>query len=264
MQGPLTISVAPNGARRSKADHPAIPLSAPEIALAAEQCADAGASLLHLHVRDADGRHSLSPDHYRAAIDAIEDRIGDRLVLQITTESCGIFDLAAQMAAVLEVKPVAASFAVREFIADPEDEPRARKFFAEVRAIGTTPQFIIYEPAEINRLRDLIAAGIIPFPAPAVLFVLGRYTAGPSSNPSSLIPFLTRWGQEEPWTVCGFGPSELGVAAAAIAMGGHVRVGFENNLQRPDGSLLTSNAEQVATVAAMARSLGRQVGPISN
>ncbi len=264
MEGPLTISVAPNGARRSKADHPAIPLSPAEIAVAAEQCADAGAALLHLHVRDGEGRHSLSPDRYRAAIDAIEDRIGERLVLQITTESCGIFDVATQMAAVLEVKPAAASFAVREFIADSKDEPQARDFFAAVRDLGTTPQFILYEPAEIERLRELIAAGVIPFPAPAVLFVLGRYTTGPSSNPLSLIPFLTRWGDREPWTICSFGPSELRVAAAAVALGGHVRVGFENNLQRPDGSFLVSNAEQVANVAAVARSIGRPVGAISN
>jgi 3-keto-5-aminohexanoate cleavage enzyme len=264
MEGPLTISVAPNGARRSKADHPAIPLSPSEIALDAEQCADAGAVLLHLHVRDAEGRHSLSPDRYRTAIDAIEDRIGDRLTLQITTESCGIFDLATQMAAVLEVKPAAASFAVREFIAASKDEPQAREFFAAVRDLGTTPQFILYEPAEIDRLRELIAIGVIPFRAPAVLFVLGRYTAGTSSNPLSLIPFLTRWGDQEPWTVCSFGPSELRVAAAAIALGGHVRVGFENNLRRPDGSFLTSNAQQVATVAAVARLLGRPVDTISN
>src|ERR1700691_4140570 len=158
MTVPLTISVAPNGARRSKADHPALPLSSAEIAEEAERCADAGAALLHLHVRDANGRHSLSPAAYRSAIDAIRQRIGERLVVQITTESCGIFKVDAQMAAVLEVKPPAASFALRGFIPNPSDEPRAREFFAAVRELGTTPQFILYEPAEIDRLRDLMSA----------------------------------------------------------------------------------------------------------
>ena len=78
MLAPLIISVAPNGARRSKMDHPAIPLSSAEIADEAARCADEGAALLHLHVRDA--------------------------------ESCGIFTVDAQMAAVLSVKPPAASF----------------------------------------------------------------------------------------------------------------------------------------------------------
>jgi 3-keto-5-aminohexanoate cleavage enzyme len=259
MAAPLIISVAPNGARRSKLDHPAIPLTPAEIAEEAERCADAGAALLHLHVRDADGKHSLSPGAYRSAIDAIQRRVGNRLLLQITTESCGIFTVDVQMAAVLSVKPPAASFAVREFCANPRDEPRARDFFAAVRDLGTLPQFILYEPAEIDRLRDLMSAGVIPFPAPSVLFVLGRYAAGPSSAPASLVPFLARWGDKEPWTVASFGLSELRVAAAVIALGGDIRVGLENNLQRPDGSYLESTAEQVTAVAALARLLHRPI-----
>jgi 3-keto-5-aminohexanoate cleavage enzyme len=259
MTAPLLISVAPNGARRSKTDHPAIPLSSAEIADEAERCADAGAALLHLHVRDADGKHSLSPEAYRSAIDAIRRRLGQRLMVQITTESCGIFGIAAQMDAVLEVKPPAASFALREFIANPGDEPRARDFFAAVRDLGTLPQFIMYEPAEIDRLRQLMSTGVIPFPAPSVLFVLGRYAAGPSPEPASLVPFLARWGDKDPWTACSFGPSELRVAAAAIALGGDIRVGFENNLQRPDGSYLASTAEQVTAVVSLARLLHRPI-----
>ncbi len=259
MAGPLIISVAPNGARRTKGDHPKIPLSPAELAIEAERCADAGAALMHVHVRDADGRHSLSPDAYRSALDAIRRRVADRLLLQITTESCGIFAIAVQMAAVLAVKPPAASFALREFIATEADEPRARDFFAAVHDFGTVPQFILYDPAEIDRLRHLISTGVIPFPAPAVLFVLGRYASGPSSDPASLVPFLSRWGNDEGWTVASFGPSELRVAAAAIAIGGHVRVGFENNLQRPDGSYLDSTAEQVTAVAALARLLDRRI-----
>ena len=192
-------------------------------------------------------------------MDAIQRRVGNRLVLQITTESCGIFAVDVQMASVLAVKPPAASFALREFIAAPADEPRARDFFAAVRDLGTVPQFILYEPAEIDRLRELTSAGVIPFPAPSVLFVLGRYAAGPSSEPASLVPYLARWGDKEGWTVAGFGSSELRVAAAAIALGGHVRVGFENNLQRPDGSYLASTAEQVTAVVALARLLHRPI-----
>jgi 3-keto-5-aminohexanoate cleavage enzyme len=259
MPAPLIISVAPNGARRTKLDHPAIPLSSAEIADEAERCADAGAALLHLHVRDADGKHSLAADTYRNAIDAIRRRVGERLILQITTESCGIFGVEAQMESVLAVKPQAASFALREFVAASDDESRARDFFAAVRELGILPQFILYEPAEIDRLRELMTTRVIPFPAPSVLFVLGRYAAGPSSEPASLVPFLARWGDREAWTVATFGASELRVAAAAIALGGHVRVGFENNLQRPDGSYLASTAEQVTAVAALARHLHRPI-----
>jgi uncharacterized protein (DUF849 family) len=262
MNEPLRISVAPNGARRSKQDHPAIPLTPAELAIEAEQCADAGAVLLHLHVRDSNGKHTLSPDRYRYALDAIRNRVGSRLLLQITTESVGMFDIRTQMDTVLAVRAPAASFAIRELIPDVAAEPQARDFFATVAAIGTVPQFILYHPDEIDRLRALQASGVIPFSNADVLFVLGRYTdnhhpAGATALAHVLVPFLSRWGNDPAWTVCAFGAGELAIAAAAIGLGGHIRVGFENNLQRPDGSILSGNAEQVAAVAALARTVGR-------
>ena len=70
---------APNGARRSKDDHEALPLTPEELAACAESVADAGAAMLHLHVRDKQGKHSLDPDSYRAAISSIRDRVGDQI-----------------------------------------------------------------------------------------------------------------------------------------------------------------------------------------
>jgi 3-keto-5-aminohexanoate cleavage enzyme len=213
-------------------------------------------------VRDSNGKHTLSPDRYRYALDAIRNRVGSRLLLQITTESVGMFEIRTQMDTVLAVRPPAASFAIRELIPDVAAEPQARDFFAAVAAIGTVPQFILYHPDEIDRLRALQAGGVIPFRNADVLFVLGRYTD--NHHPGSatalahvLVPFLSRWGDDPAWTVCAFGAGELAIAAAAIGLGGHIRVGFENNLQRPDGSILSGNAEQVAAVAALARTLGR-------
>ena len=255
MSEPLRISVAPNGARRSKHDHPAIPLTPAELASEAEQCAAAGAVILHVHVRDSNGKHTLSPDIYRHALDAIQRRVGNRLLLQITTESVGLFDRQTQMDSVLAVRPPAASFAIRELIPDAAAEAQARDFFAAVAAIGTVPQFILYHPDEIDRLRGLQASGVIPFENPDVLFVLGRYTDNRGAD--DLAPFLARWGTGPAWTVCAFGAGELAIAAAAIGLGGHIRVGFENNLQRPDGTLLSGNAEQVAAVATLARMVGR-------
>jgi 3-keto-5-aminohexanoate cleavage enzyme len=86
---PLVVAVAPNGARRTKVDHPLLPLTPAEIAREAELCAAAGASVLHLHVRAADGRHTLDPDLYRSAVEAVRRTIGDRMVIQITTEAVG-------------------------------------------------------------------------------------------------------------------------------------------------------------------------------
>jgi uncharacterized protein (DUF849 family) len=76
---PLIITIAPNGARKTKVDHPALPMTPSEIADAAATCRDAGASMIHLHVRDRQGRHTLDPDAYRAAIWAIKEAVGEEI-----------------------------------------------------------------------------------------------------------------------------------------------------------------------------------------
>src|SRR5690606_4063657 len=106
---PAPIAVAPNGGRRTKADHPALPVGPDEIARTAAECADAGAAMIHVHVRDAAGRHVLDADAYRTAIAAIQAETGDRLLIQITSESLGIYDPEAQMAVVRATRPPAVS-----------------------------------------------------------------------------------------------------------------------------------------------------------
>jgi 3-keto-5-aminohexanoate cleavage enzyme len=257
VNAPAMIAVAPNGARRTKDDHPALPILPHELAAEARLCRDAGASLIHLHVRDNAGRHSLSPDRYRAAIDAIRDAVGDTLIVQITTESCGIYDRATQMETVRQVRPEAVSLALREIVAVPADEAEAGEFLHWVADANILPQYILYAPDEATRLRALMARRVVPQDRPAVLLVLGRHADGISSDPAGLWAFLNAWQDAGPWSVCAFGPSEIRVAAMALALGGDVRVGFENNLWRPDGALLSTNAEQVGAVAALTRTLGR-------
>jgi len=102
---PIAIAVAPNGARKTHADHPALPITPDELAACARQCVDAGAAMLHLHVRRPDGTHSLEPDDYRPAVAAVQQAVGDALVLQITTEAVGIYTPAQQMASVRALQP---------------------------------------------------------------------------------------------------------------------------------------------------------------
>jgi 3-keto-5-aminohexanoate cleavage enzyme len=95
----VIVTVAPNGGRKTKADHPALPLTADELARTAAECLERGASMIHLHVRDKDGGHSLDPEAYRSVIARICEEVGDRLVLQITSESLGRYSPAEQRAA---------------------------------------------------------------------------------------------------------------------------------------------------------------------
>ncbi len=81
---PLIITVAPNGAYKQAVDHPALPLTTQSLAQTAKQCLEAGAAMLHLHIRDAQGRHSLDLQGYQDAIAAVRAAVGQEMVLQVT------------------------------------------------------------------------------------------------------------------------------------------------------------------------------------
>jgi 3-keto-5-aminohexanoate cleavage enzyme len=256
MTDAVLVCVAPNGARRSKSDHPALPLSAPELAAEARSCLEAGAGALHLHVRDAEQQHTLDPRRYRQALSAIRASIGDALVLQITSEAVGRYSAAEQAAALQAVQPEAASVAVREMVPSAADESAAARFYAWALDARVALQHIVYSLDDTQRLVDLVRRQIIPGPA-AVLFVLGRYGVPAAIEPRVLISWLQQWPEHWPWMVCGFGPQEPRLAAAAVGLGGHVRVGFENNLSRPDGTDADSNAHNVHNSVLLARQAGR-------
>lgn len=253
---PVIVAVAPNGARKTKADHPALPITAEEIAATATACRDAGAAMIHLHVRDRDGRHSLDVDTYRAATAAVRAAVGRDLVVQATSEAAGRYRPKEQMQMVRDLKPEAVSLAVREIVPDEAAEPAAAAFLAWVRSEGIRPQYILYSDDDLRRFDDLIARGVVPGERQLVLFVLGRYTRGQTSEPRDLVPFLAANSHHHLWSVCAFGPRETACAVAAAALGGHVRVGFENNLHLPDGSLAADNAALVTAVAEGLRAIG--------
>ena len=252
----VMIMVAPNGARRGKAQHRALPLTVSELVADVSRCARAGSAAVHLHVRDAEGNHSLDPALYREAIAALRKSLPD-LVIQVTTEAVGRYTPAEQMATVRAVRPEAVSLALRELVPDAASEPEARAFFAWMAESRIAPQFILYAPEEVTRLIDLVDRGVIPFARPFLLFVLGRYSADQQSSPADLDPFVAALGTRDfPWAICAFGRREADCALAAARLGGHVRVGFENNLHLPDGTLAPDNAALVAATAGLLRAEG--------
>jgi uncharacterized protein (DUF849 family) len=252
--------VAPNGARRGKADHPGLPVTPAEVAATAIDCSVVGAAAIHLHARDAAGAHTLSPEICRHYLDDLEAVAPGRIEVQLTTEAVGRYVLAEQMELVRSLKPEAVSLALRELLPEPEAEPVFADFLAELARAEISPQYILYTPAEVRAFEELRRRGIIAQTAPFSLFVLGRYVeAGHVTRPADLLEFVTEHDPDCPWAVCAFGRTETAVLALAASLGGHLRVGFENNLEHADGTLATSNAERVAAVAALVRGIGREV-----
>lgn len=246
---PVPIGVAPNGARRSQRDHHALPIAADELADCAASCLAAGATWFHVHVRDDAGGHTLDAGRYREAFAAIRQRVGPGLVLQMTTEAVGRYSPLEQIAAVEAVQPEAVSIAVRELLADESVLSRACGFIEHLKRAGTAVQFIVYDPADLSRLVALHAAGGALQGCPEVLFVLGSYASRRAGHPRDLLPLLAVLPPHWNWSACAFGPTEAACLTAAAAMGGGVRIGFENNVHLPDGSAAPDNAVQVIRMA---------------
>lgn len=257
---PLIIAVAPNGARRTQADHPALPITPAELARTAAECQEAGAAMIHLHVRDAEQKHTLDVDAYRAATEAIRRQVGPGLIIQVTSEAVGIYNAEQQMAMVRDLRPEAVSLAVKEICPDAASEPAAAAFLDWMAQEAVQPQYILYSADDVVRLTDLRKRGVIPGDRVSVLYVLGRYTKGQVSQPSDVIPFIDAAADEAiHWSVCAFGRLESACAMTAGALGGHVRVGFENNLYAADGHLAASNGTLVSQVREGAAVIGRTV-----
>lgn len=253
---PMLIAVAPNGARRTKADHPALPLTPDELASTARLCLDAGAAMIHLHVRNEQQKHSIAKEHYWPAIKAIRAVVGEQMLIQVTSEAAGIYNRFQQMAAMTELMPAAVSIALRELVPDESAIADAQGFFKRLHDAGTLIQYIIYDTDDLARYHTLCRDGVIPGNRHMLLFVLGRY-GSKLAEPADLDVYLNHYKGEASWMCCAFGRNELAIMLRAAQLGGHARVGFENNLQNVDGSLVSGNNTLVHALALNAVSAGR-------
>lgn len=256
---PLLITVAPNGAYKQRPDHAALPITATELGQTAKQCLDAGAAMIHMHIRDAEGRHSLDVQGYRDAQQAVKAAVGDELIIQITSEAARVYKAPEQIAMVTALKPEAVSVGLREVDQPEIGEAGLAQFFGWLAKERVMTQVIVYDVADLQRWQALRTQGVIPDAPWSLLFVLGRYSVGQTSEAKDLLPFVMAHTGSEPWSMCAFGAGEHACATTAVALGGHARVGFENNLLLNNGQVAPDNAALVRQIADSARVLGRSL-----
>ncbi|WP_457576112.1 3-keto-5-aminohexanoate cleavage protein [Desulfomarina sp.] len=253
----LLIGVAPNGARRTRQDHGALPLTPLELAKTAAACTEAGAAMFHLHVRDRQGRHSLDPGLYRRAMTEVEAAVGETMLIQVSSEAAGMYGPDEQIELMGRLAPHCLSIGLREFLGDSRCIDRVKDFFYSLFFNGTRIQFILYSPREVYLYENFCRQGILPGENHFLLFVVGSYREEEDAV-YSLEQFLAPLSGKNRWMACGFGVNEHRVIQEAMKLGGHVRVGFENNLHRPDGSIAQSNEELVQMVVEVAAALERK------
>lgn len=245
-----TIMVAPNGARRGKADHPMLPITIPETVATAQACHKAGADGIHAHIRDQHGAHLLDAGLYRELQQELKQAVPD-MFIQITTEAVGIYNPAEQRAIVEQSNPEAVSIGLREMLSEGETQT-ASTFYHDQQTKGVAIQHILYSAEDVAWMTRLIEREFLPTNHLQLLFVLGRYSVGQVSSTSDLDPFLKKLAtlektldQKLDWACCAFGKRETECLTYAHKNGGKARIGFENNLYMQDGSLACDNVARI-------------------
>lgn len=261
----LIITAAITGAELNKEQCPNLPITPDEQARAAKEVVEAGASVIHLHVRDEQGRPSQKLEHFRASVEAIKKACkGNEPVIQFSTGGA-VGETISNRIAPLVLKPEMASFNLGTinfgediFVNTFSDMRGLAKSFREN---GIIPEFEIYEAGHIDNLKKLIKEGVLqsPFHCQFVLGVPGAL----SGEFSSLAFLVQNLPPQSTWAVAGIGRYELPLAVHSILLGGHVRVGLEDNIYYSKGIPAKSNAQLVERVVRIAKEVGRPIASIA-
>ena len=247
------LMVAPNGARKSKKDHPNLPITIAEIVQEAKNCFQKGANAIHAHVRDQEGNHSLDIGLYKELIKELKIKVPD-LPVQITTEAVGKYSPKDQINVVEKIIPEAASVALIEMIPDKNDTNLAQKFYQFSIESNIQIQHILYSVNDLRVFLHLVKNKIIPQQNLQVLYVLGRYEKSFQSSTNDLDPFILEHKSiltSIDWGVCAFGKAETDCLIKAFSLGGKLRVGFENNFYNIDGTIAETNADRVSEIVKL-------------
>ncbi|HTX58066.1 MAG TPA: 3-keto-5-aminohexanoate cleavage protein [Verrucomicrobiae bacterium] len=254
---PLIITCAPVGAELTLDQTPYLPYTPELLGKTARAVQEAGGSIIHVHCRNDDGANTHDVERFRAAYEAI--RAQSDLIVQFSTGGA-IGMTPEERASVLCLRPEMATLTCGSVnFGDDIFEnsfPIMRGILAKMHEFGVKPELEIFDKGHIANARRLEKEGLLRFPQHAD-FVLG-VPGGLEASVANLCDLVGALPAGCSWSVAGVGRAQLAMAMAAIAMGGHVRVGLEDNLYYTKGRL-ARNEELVARVARISEEFGRPV-----
>jgi 3-keto-5-aminohexanoate cleavage enzyme len=254
----LIITVALTGNVPTKKMNPHVPLTPDEIAADVRRCADAGAVLFHVHARDAQQHPTLDPFFYKENVLKIKE-VAPEVIVQLSTGGRAGKDWEARVNPI-RLLPEMGSFTTGSNNLPGivyENSPQFIEYLARIfQETDVKPEIEVFETGMINNAMYLKNKGLI-HPPFHFDFVLGAPGAMPGTVKN--LQFLSESiPNGSTWTVAGIGKSEIPLSTSAIVMGGHVRVGLEDNLYMPDGSP-ASNPLLVEKIVRIAHEVGRKI-----
>lgn len=259
MTTPAIITVAITGAVPTKADNPAVPVTPEEQVASAVECFEAGATVCHLHVRDADQRPSADPARYAAVQDGLRDACPE-MVVQMSTGARGRSQ--EERFSCLALRPEMASLATGS-VNFPDriyDNPPdlVEKAAGRMKELGIRPEIEVFDFAMLFAAADLMRRELL-VPPGHVQLVMGIKNALPARE-SLVDSFVSELADVLPgatWTCAATGRFQLAANQWSLARGGHVRTGLEDNIYFERGRLASSNAELVSRAAGLCAGYGR-------
>lgn len=273
-QPKIIISAALTGVLATRQQSPHIPYTPEEIAEDGRRAVEAGASILHIHARQDSGFPAFDVETYARIDEEVKKRCPD-VIINYSTGAIGIPQeqrihhidaLCPDMAALNMGSMNYAIYSSKKKIfyhdhvfANPF---RDIQFFLErMKAAGTRPEMECFDTGHINNAQPLIDLGLLepPFQFSLIMGVLG----GIPATTQNLVHQVGQLPPHSHWQVIGIGNKQWPMIAAAITMGGNIRVGLEDNLYLPNGELARSNGELVAEAARLARTIGYDIASIA-
>lgn len=260
MADKLIITACICGAEVTKEHNPAVPYTVEEIAREAKSAADAGAAIIHLHVREDDGTPTQSAARFKECIDAIK-KVAPNVIIQPSTGGA-VWMTNDERLQPITLDPEMATldcgtcnFGGDEVFTNTEN--MIIDFVEKMKARGIKPECEVFDKGMIDMAIRLNKKGHIP-DTMHFDFVMG-VNGGISATARDLVFMQGSIPAGCTWTVAGIGRHEFPMAAMGIAMGGHVRVGFEDNVMLDRGVPAKSNGELVERVVRMAKELARPI-----
>lgn len=262
---PCIISVAITGSLPKKADNPAVPITVAEQVESTHEAFDAGASLVHLHVRNDDGAPTSSPERFSQVLEGIRKHCPG-MITQVSTG--GRSGAGRERGGMLHLKPDMASLATGSvnFPARVYDNaPELVDWLAlEMKVQGVKPEVEAFDLSMIFKAADMVKDGRIDAP-PHVQFVMGVKNAMPVDHEvlEFYIKTLGRLAPGATWTGAGIGRDQLTLVRWSLELGGHARTGLEDNVRLDKKTLAPSNAALVRQVVDLCPQYGRRPATVT-
>ncbi|MDN5341314.1 3-keto-5-aminohexanoate cleavage protein [Oceanotoga sp. DSM 15011] len=254
----LIITAALTGAEVTREQQPNLSLTPQEIADEAYECYKAGVSIVHVHARDKNGNPSQDFEIYKEISKKIKEKCD--VIFQPSTGGAVWHSFEERMQP-LKLNPEMATLSAGTcnfgddiFVNSKE---YIEKFALEMKNRGIKPEIEVFERGMIQNAINLNKNGLIESPM-HFDFVMGVPGAIPG-NIDDLVYMVNKIPEDATWTVAGIGRFELSLAVHAILMGGHVRVGFEDNIYYKKGEKALSNVQLVERIVRISKEIGREI-----